>query len=63
MQNLVRSIIVIIDNRARDMKETYNLNTIERKNIKQLDKMINSEFETKIKINEENIREFKKQFK
>ena len=63
MQNSVRSIIVIIDNRARDMKETYNLNTIERDNIDELEQIINSNFETRIKLNEENIRKFKNQFK
>ena len=62
MQNFVRTIIIIIDNRARDMKQTYNLNTIERNELESLSKMINSEFETKIRINEDNINEFKKQF-
>lgn len=63
MQNYVRTIIIIIDNRARDMKKTYNLNTIEREKISNLSELINSIFETKIKINEENINKFKQQFK
>lgn len=62
MQNFVRSIIIIIDNRARNMKKTYNLNTVERKNITELENFINSEFETKIKINQEGINKFKGQF-
>lgn len=58
-----RSIIIIVDNRARDMKNTYGLVTIERARINQeLNKKINSTFETKIKINETAIKKWKKQF-
>lgn len=63
MQNFVRSIILIIDNRARDIKENYNINSIERDEIDtKLEKMINSSFKTEININEEAINEWKKQF-
>lgn len=63
MQNFVRSIILIVDNRARDMKETYNLPAIERNEIKEkLKDMIKSEYETRINIDEEKIREWKEQF-
>lgn len=62
MQNYCRSIIVVIDNRARDMKKTYNLNVIERDNINQLERMINSDFKTDISINEDNIKLWKSQF-
>ena len=62
MQHFCRTIIVIVDNRARDMKENYNLNVIERTNIDKLDQMINSNFKTNILINEKNINIWKKQF-
>lgn len=58
-----RSLILAVDNRARDMAETYNLNIIERDKINTLDDMINSTFETKININQENINKWKSQFK
>lgn len=62
MQKYVRSIIIIVDNRARDMKKNYNLVTIERENIEELEKMINSTINTNININEENIKKWKAQF-
>lgn len=62
MQHKVRSIIIAIDNRTRDMKETYNLVSIERDDIGDLDKLINSSFETNIKIDEEKIKRWKSQF-
>lgn len=62
MQHKVRSIIIAIDNRTRDMRETYNLVTIERENIINIDKLINSEFETNIKIDEGKISSWKSQF-
>lgn len=63
MQYYVRSIILIIDNRARDIKNNYNINSIERNEIDfKLEKMINSRFITKININEEAINEWKSQF-
>lgn len=63
MKHMVRSIILIVDNRARDMKETYNLVAIERDDINQLDTLINSSFETDVRINEKRIAEWKAQFK
>ena len=62
MQNYVRSIIIIVDNRAREMKERYNLPTIERNNIDDLTKMISSSWKTNININEEAISKWKGQF-
>lgn len=62
MNHLARSIILAIDNRTRDMKNSYKLNSIERTNIDKLEELINSEFETKIEINEENINKWKNQF-
>ncbi|HCJ32222.1 MAG TPA: hypothetical protein DHV70_04990 [Firmicutes bacterium] len=63
LRHKVRSIIISIDNRARDMSKTYSLNTIERNNIEMLSKMINSEFETNVKINTKAIEEWKSQFR
>lgn len=63
MQNYVRTIILIIDNRTREMKEHYNLPTVERTNVDELDKMINSSWATKININENAINTWKEQFK
>ncbi len=63
MRHNKRSIILAVDNRTRDMKETYNLNAIERNEIdKKLEDMINAKFETKIRINMENIEKWKSQF-
>lgn len=62
MQNKRRSIILIVDNRARDMKETYNLVAIERSDINRLDSVINSSFKTDVKINEDKIEKWKAQF-
>ncbi len=62
MQMMCRAIIVIIDNRARDMQVTYNLNCIERTNIDNLENLLNSEIETKININNKNINNWINQF-
>lgn len=62
MQKKKRAIIIGVDNRARDMHATCNLNYIERNRIDFLDNIINSEFETKININLSNIELFLKQF-
>lgn len=59
-----RTIIIEVDNRVKDMNDTYNLPTINRNKINtELENLINSEFETKININEENINKWKEQFK
>lgn len=63
MQHKKRAIIIIIDNRAKDMKEIYNLVAIDRNNINEIESMINSKIITNIKINESSILEWKKQFK
>lgn len=63
MQCGKRSIIIGVDNRARDMNETYHLNYIERKDIATgLENYINSSIITDVKINENNIRKFLNQF-
>jgi polysaccharide pyruvyl transferase WcaK-like protein len=62
MQHKVRSIILAVDNRARDIKTDYNLNVIERGEIGQLEAMINSAFVTDVHIDEKRINLWKKQF-
>lgn len=62
MQKGRRSIILSIDNRAREMGKDYNLNIIERSDIDKLEKYINSNFETNITLNLENINKWKSQF-
>lgn len=63
MQNFIRTIIISVDNRARDMKRDYNLITVERENIDELDNLINSTINADLHINEENINKWKEQFK
>lgn len=62
MRHNIRSIIVSIDNRAKDMAETYNLNIIDRNDMKKLEKKINSKFKTDVRINTNAINEWKRQF-
>lgn len=64
IRHKVRSIIITIDNRAEDMKETYNLPVISRNQIKdKLKSFINSSFETSIRIPNDKIEIWKEQFK
>lgn len=62
MQNYIRSIILIVDNRAREMKERYNLPTIERNDLNKLNDIINAVWNTNININEKAIEYWKGQF-
>ena len=64
IRHKVRTIIISIDNRAEDMKETYNLPVIPRNQIQnELRSYINSVFETNIRIPTNNINRWKEQFK
>lgn len=62
MQNLKRSIIIIVDNRARSIKRDNNIVAIERNELDRLENIINSEFETNIILNQKGIDLWKKQF-
>lgn len=62
MQCGKRAIIIGVDNRAKDINDTYHLNYLERENINQLKKYINDEIETEITIEKEEIRAFLGQF-
>lgn len=57
-----RSIIIAIDERARGMSENYNLNIIERDDLDQLEKLINSDIETNVNVNFENVHKWMSQF-
>ncbi|CAM3963113.1 polysaccharide pyruvyl transferase family protein [Lederbergia lenta] len=50
MRQKKRSIIIGIDERAHGMNETYNLNIIDRKDLDNLDVMINSEIKTEVQV-------------
>ena len=64
IRHKIRTIIISIDNRADDMKKTYNLPIIYRNNIQnELRAYINSIYETKIKIPINDINQWKAQFK
>lgn len=64
IRHKVRTIIISIDNRAADMKKTYDLPIIYRNNIKsELKSYINSDFETNIKVPVDDINRWKAQFK
>jgi polysaccharide pyruvyl transferase WcaK-like protein len=63
LQQFRRTIIIVIDNRAREKANDFNLNVIERTDIENsLVTLINSAFSTKININIENINIWKRQF-
>ncbi len=58
-----RTIIVGIDNRAKEKKKDFNINVIERENVeKELSEVINSEFATEIIIPIKEIELWKSQF-
>jgi len=62
MRKKIRSIIISIDERARGMEESYNLNIIERKNIQGLEGLINSEIKTNVNVNFEIVNKWLNQF-
>lgn len=63
MHHKKRAIILSIDNRARNINKVNHLNCIERDDIgEKLEKFINSEFETKVNMNFDNINKWKSQF-
>jgi polysaccharide pyruvyl transferase WcaK-like protein len=62
MRNKKRSIIIAIDERARGMNETYNLNTIERSDIHQLEKIIHTEIITNVNVNMDIVNKWLNQF-
>ncbi len=63
LQHGRRTLIVSIDNRAREMAHDYGLPILEREDIALLTDAVNSERETKIRINGEGIKTFLEQFR
>lgn len=60
----IRSIILAVDNRATEMGRDVNLPVIQRSEISErLEKMLNSDFVTEIRIKQKNINRFKAQFR
>jgi len=63
MKHKQRSIIIIVDHRAREMNKDFNLKALERDNIEELEKLINSEFPTEVTVDREKINSWLNQFK
>lgn len=62
MQHKKRAIILVVDNRASDIAQTYHINVMDRTDMNALGSAIDSEFATEVKINLSNILEWKSQF-
>lgn len=62
MQHKKRTIIIVIDDRVRHMKQSYSLKTVERQDTYLLEHIINSKFRTNVDINYNNIKEYMSQF-
>ncbi|MED2711502.1 polysaccharide pyruvyl transferase family protein, partial [Bacillus toyonensis] len=62
MRHKKRAIIISIDERAKGMGETYNLNLIDREDLNNLEKMINAEFITDVQVNFDVVNQWLKQF-
>lgn len=58
-----RTIVIEVDNRAAEIGTDTGLPTIPRKQIEQLDQLVNSDFITKIEMPWENIEKWKAQFR
>jgi polysaccharide pyruvyl transferase WcaK-like protein len=63
MRHKKRSIIISIDERASGMNETYNLNIIDRNELINLPKLINSELITDVNVDFDVVNEWLNQFK
>ena len=63
IQKFKRSIILGVDNRAKDMHESYGFCYLDRVNIKNLETLIGSDISTNINTDNRQIAIFLKQFK
>lgn len=63
LQKKKRTIIISVDNRAIEKKKDFNLVCVPRGDLESLEKMINSEWTTEIRIPIENINRWKNQFR
>lgn len=62
MRHKKRSIIIAIDERAREINKCNNLNCIEKDDLENIEAMINSDFATEIKMPFDIIEKWKNQF-
>lgn len=58
LQNNIRSLIVAVDNRAREIGSDVNLNVIDRKNIEEIIFFIDNDYETHINLPTDNIKKW-----
>lgn len=63
MQNYVRSMILVVDNRAQEMKDSFTIPALGRTDYETLETMIQSEWETAVNIRQDNIQAWKDQFR
>lgn len=63
LQKKRRTIILGIDNRAKEKSKDFNLKVLNREDMEYLENLIISSFDTEIRINEKNINIWKNQFK
>ena len=62
MRHKRRAIIIAIDERAREINKSNNLNCIEKDDLDKLPGLIDSEFETRVKMPFDEIERWKNQF-
>ena len=62
LQKKVRTVILGVDNRAKEKEKDFNIKVIAREDVDTLPDIINSSFRTEIKIPVERINEWKRQF-
>lgn len=62
LQKKVRTIIIAIDNRAKEKHKSFNIPIVDRHDIEKLDQMIDKDFKTEIEIPLDRINEWKRQF-
>lgn len=62
LQYKKRTLILAVDNRAAEISKDINLPVINREKIDQIESWINSSYKTEIKLPEQNIERWKKQF-
>lgn len=62
LNNGIRTIILAVDNRAREIGNDTGLQVLDRAEIEKLPRIIETQWETNIRIPEENIRIWKEQF-
>ena len=63
MQKNKRTLIISIDNRAREMGKDFNLNILEREHMSELKNIINSSLETSVELAKNEIEKWRNQFK